>query len=304
VVNGQTVSVPGTFAYATAGAVLGAGGAQSQAVTFTPTDASSFTTVTASVVVNVAKATPAISWATPAAITDGTPLSAAQLNAAAGWTVGGSAVAVAGTFTYTPAAGTVLDAGSRTLAAHFVPADTADYDTPPDPTVTLTVAKADLYVTANTNSKIVGETARDTGTLSGVLNNDGITASFRSAGDAATAAAGRYAITAVLADPNGRLGNYTVHETDATLTVLSPADATTNLLAKVDNAGLDHGSQNALDSKLQAAIDSFSRGDTTAGANQLGAFINQVRAQRGKKIAPATADDFLAYAQRIIDAVG
>jgi hypothetical protein len=263
-----------------------------------------FSTVSTSVVINVAKATPTVTWATPAAITYGTSLSAAQLNAQAGWVVGGSAVAVAGTFTYAPAAGTVLDAGSRTLAAHFVPADTADYDTPPDPTVILTVNKADLYVTANANSKIQGETARDTGTLSGVLNNDGITANFRSPGDAATAAAGRYAITATLADPTGRLGNYTVHETDATLTVLGYADATTNLLAQVDNAGLDHGLRTALDSKLQAAITYFAAGDTADGVSQLGEFISLVNAQRGKKIATATADDFLASAERIIDAVG
>src|SRR5262249_15219567 len=130
VVNGQTVSVPGTFAYATAGAVLGAGGNQSQAVTFTPTDTSMFSTVSTSVVVNVARATPTLTWAPPSAITYGTPLSAAQLNAAAGWTVGGSPVAVAGTFTYPPAAGTILGPGSQTLSVHFVPADTTNYNTP------------------------------------------------------------------------------------------------------------------------------------------------------------------------------
>jgi hypothetical protein len=100
------------------------------------------------------------------------------------------------------------------------------------------------------------------------------------------------------------LSNYTVQETDATLTVLSYAQATTNLLTAVDNAGLDHGQQNALDSKLQAAIDSFNRGDTKAGANQLGAFINHVKAQRGKKIDAALADGWTAAAQRIINAVG
>jgi hypothetical protein len=169
---------------------------------------------------------------------------------------------------------------------------------------TLTVNKADLYVTANANSKIQGETAHDTGSISGVVSGDGITATFRSPGDAAAAAAGTYAITVTLADPNGRLGNYTVHEADATLTVLSYADATTNLLTQVNNAGLDHGLQAALDSKLQAAIAYFNAGDTADGVSQLGAFINQVNAQRGQKIAPATADDFLASAQRIIAAVG
>jgi hypothetical protein len=169
---------------------------------------------------------------------------------------------------------------------------------------TLTVYRADLYVTANANSKIVGETASDTGTLSGVVNNDGITATFSSPGDPATAAAGNYTISATLNDPNGRLSNYTVHETDATLTVITYAQATTNIQTQVDNAGLDHGTQNSLDSQLQAATASFNKGNTTAGTNQLQAFINNVNAQRGKKISAALADMLIAEAQRIINAVG
>ena len=50
----------------------------------------------------VNKATPAITWATPAPIAYGTALSAAQLNATA---------SVPGKFVYTPAAGEVLPAG-------------------------------------------------------------------------------------------------------------------------------------------------------------------------------------------------
>ena len=61
-------------------------------------------------------ATPAINWATPAAITYGTPLSSAQLDATANHP---------GTFTYSPAAGTVLSAGTQTLNAAFTPNDPA-----------------------------------------------------------------------------------------------------------------------------------------------------------------------------------
>src|SRR5262249_37472266 len=116
---------------------------------------------------------------------------------------------------------------------------------------TLTVARAVLNVTANANSKLYHETAADSGTLSGVLNNDGITATCSSPGDPASAAAGQYTIRATLADPNNRLSNYAVHETRAVLTVLSYADATAQLQARVDAAGLDKGTQNALESKLQ-----------------------------------------------------
>ena len=54
-----------------------------------------------------------------------------------------------------------------------------------------------------------------------MVNDGGITASFSSAGDAATAlvGTGSYTITATLSDPKSELANYTVHETDAYLTV-------------------------------------------------------------------------------------
>jgi hypothetical protein len=66
----------------------------------------------------VGKATPVITWANPGTITYGTPLSAAQLNATA---------SVAGTFSYTPAAGAVLGVGTQTLTASFTPSDNIDY---------------------------------------------------------------------------------------------------------------------------------------------------------------------------------
>jgi hypothetical protein len=64
------------------------------------------------------------------------------------------------------------------------------------------------------------------------------------------------------------------------------------------------GTQNALMSSLQAAIDSFNRGDNTAGVNQLAAFQNKVSAQSGKMIDAALADALIAAAQRIINAIG
>ncbi|HXY45895.1 MAG TPA: Ig-like domain repeat protein, partial [Acidimicrobiales bacterium] len=72
--------------------------------------------VTASV--TITQATPTITWATPAAITYGTPLSTTQLDAKA---------SVPGTFTYSPAAGTVLQPGTQTLSVTFTPTDTTDY---------------------------------------------------------------------------------------------------------------------------------------------------------------------------------
>jgi hypothetical protein len=64
--------------------------------------------------------TPAVTWAAPAAIPYGTPLSATQLDATA---------SVPGTFVYTPALGTVPAAGTQTLSVTFTPSDTTHYTT-------------------------------------------------------------------------------------------------------------------------------------------------------------------------------
>ena len=86
---------------------------------------------------SIVTARPTISWATPAPISYGTPLSATQLDATAN---------APGTFVYTPAAGTVPDFGSQTLSVTFTPTNTAD-DTTATASVTLTVTTPtdDLY---------------------------------------------------------------------------------------------------------------------------------------------------------------
>jgi hypothetical protein len=66
------------------------------------------------------KAKPSLAWSTPAAIAYGTALGASQLNAMAN---------IAGNYTYTPAAGTVLAAGNHTLNVVFMPTDTGNYTT-------------------------------------------------------------------------------------------------------------------------------------------------------------------------------
>jgi hypothetical protein len=67
----------------------------------------------------ITQATPSVTWAMPADITQGQALGAAQLDAKA---------SVPGTFAYSPPAGTVLPLGmSQTLTAVFTPADAIDY---------------------------------------------------------------------------------------------------------------------------------------------------------------------------------
>jgi hypothetical protein len=112
---------------------------------------------------NVGPTVPTITWPTPAAITYGTALSGAQLDASAG---------VAGSFAYGPGSGTVLGAGTQTLSVTFTPTDTTDYTTATD-SVLLTVDPASLTVTANPASKTYGAanpTFADT--VTGFVNGD------------------------------------------------------------------------------------------------------------------------------------
>jgi hypothetical protein len=111
-------NVAGTFIYnPAAGTVLNAG-TQILSTTFTPADTTDYSTAIANVTLTVNQAASVISWATPAPIAYGTALSSTQLDATAN---------VPGTFVYTPPAGTVLPAGSQTLAVAFTPTNAVDY---------------------------------------------------------------------------------------------------------------------------------------------------------------------------------
>ena len=117
--SGGASTPAGSFAFTTPTPAPGAGTA-SQSVTFTPTDATDYSTLTGTASVTVNKATPSITWATPAAITYGTALSGTQLNATA---------SVPGAFVYSPAAGTTPAVGNDTLSVTFTPTDATDYTT-------------------------------------------------------------------------------------------------------------------------------------------------------------------------------
>ncbi len=138
-------AVAGTFTYSPAsGTVLNAG-TQSLGVTFTPTDALNYTVVSGSATVVVGKATPALTWTNPAALTYGTALSGTQLNATSN---------VAGTFTYSPALGTVLNAGTQSLGVTFTPTDALNY--------TVVSGSATVVVNANTSLVITKQPVRAT----------------------------------------------------------------------------------------------------------------------------------------------
>ena len=115
------VNASGSFQFLPpAGTVLNVGSNQELTVNFTPEDTNNFRPASRTVFIQVLQATPALTWAAPAALEQGVPLSGAQLNASA---------PVPGTFVYAPPAGTLLAAGAaQPLTATFTPADTTNYN--------------------------------------------------------------------------------------------------------------------------------------------------------------------------------
>jgi hypothetical protein len=150
-------NVPGSYVYNPAqGAVLNAGSAQSLSVTFTPANPAAYSSITKTVSIGVNRLAPTVTWAAPAAIAFGTPLSATQLNATAN---------VAGNFAYTPPLGTVLPAGaSQTLSVLFTTASASTTVTVNPPAVT----PANIVITKSlsrdgSNNVVVALTVSNTG---------------------------------------------------------------------------------------------------------------------------------------------
>jgi hypothetical protein len=132
-----TASVPGTFTYSPAAGTVLTAGAHALTAVFTPTDTTTYSSATSSASITVSQATPVITWSAPATITNGTALSAAQLNATA---------SVPGSFAYSPSLGTVLSAGAHALTAVFTPTDAADY-TPVTSNANITVGQGAPTIT-------------------------------------------------------------------------------------------------------------------------------------------------------------
>jgi RHS repeat-associated protein len=150
-----TSPVSGTFVYTPAVGTVQTAGTQTLSVTFTPTNSTAYATTTITVAQTILKATPTITWPSPAPFASGTALSTLQLDAA---------LSVAGTPTYFPASGTVLtEEGPYTLTVAFVPQDTNDYN-PVSQSVTVFVQSAT-------------ETSWDSGTVTlTVISNPAATA--------------------------------------------------------------------------------------------------------------------------------
>jgi hypothetical protein len=164
-------------------------------------------------------ATPVISWPTPAAISYGTPLGAAQLDASASF----NSSTVLGTFVYTPPATTILTPGTYSLNVAFAPNDSTDYTTATG-TVNIKVNPATLTVTANSTSMAVGAAVPTlTASYSGFVNGDGAGVLSGSPSLATTATSSSPAGTYPITVTQGTLSaaNYTFSFVNGTLSIVA-----------------------------------------------------------------------------------
>ncbi len=137
------------------------------------------------------------------------------------------------TATYSRAAGETVAGGPYTISAVLAPAGVLGNYTITYNTAAFTILPKAASVTPNAGSKVYGEDDPAlTGTLTGFLAGDNVTATYsRAAGE--TVAGGPYTISAVLA-PAGVLGNYTVTYNTAAFTITpKTASVTPNAGSKV-----------------------------------------------------------------------
>jgi hypothetical protein len=88
-----------------------------------------------------------------------------------------------------------------------------------------------------------------------------------------------------------------------TWTIVTPSEATQELIEDVEALNLERGIENSLIARLNSTIRSLENGNVRAAINSLQAFINTVEAQAGNNIPQEDADKLISSAQSIIDAL-
>jgi hypothetical protein len=188
-------------------------------------DGNEVTTVTDTVTIRYV---PVIAWTAPASIAYGTPLGSPQLDAAA---------SIPGTFSYSPAAGAVLQVGtSQPLTVTFTPTDSTVY-APATLTTSITVYPVPLTVTANNAATIYGAPLPAFSALiAGAVNGDTFTESFATNATPLSPPGGSYYIQPSVAGAD--LSDYDVNIVNGTLTI---AKAPTSTALSASSAAAEAG---------------------------------------------------------------
>ena len=83
-----------------------------------------------------------------------------------------------------------------------------------------------------------------------------------------------------------------------------PPPTIADLVAEVTEGGLPRGTERSLLAKLKGAQRKLDADHLNGACGSLGAYINEVRAQSGKKLEAAYAEDLIVEATAVRDAVG
>ncbi|MBR3568696.1 MAG: T9SS type A sorting domain-containing protein [Salinivirgaceae bacterium] len=237
-----TANTEGSFAYTLNGenaeGLKPEAGSYTIMVTFTPASAN-YTIANASVTLKITSVAAEITWETPEAITYGTPISAAQLNASAN---------TEGEYIYSTHEGEsvryihegdVLGAGNDSLFVKFIP-ESEDYGRAVD-TVILTVNKAELTVTvADTTVTQGDEMPLFKLAYSGFVNNENesaLTTAPTATCAATTAEVGEFEIVV----SGGESDNYNITCTNGKLIVVEATTPETPVITWAEPAAITYG---------------------------------------------------------------
>jgi streptogramin lyase len=107
---------------------------------------------------------------------------------------------------------------------------------------------------------------------------------------------GLYTVTLTVTDDYGLTSMAT-----SEVMVITPSQATAELITIVEEMELPFGLENSLIKKLEGLIGLLNKGNEIGAVHKLEDFIDQVEAQRGKKLTDQQASDLIFKAQEIIN---
>jgi len=218
--SGGTASVAGSFAYDDITITPNAG-TYSASLTFTPTDATNYNTVSGNIDVMVAKSTPTVTaWPTAAGITYGDDLSSAILS--------GGTASVAGSFAYDDNTITP-NTGTYSAALIFTPTDVTNYNTVSG-NIDVVVAKSTPTVSAwPTAASITDGDNLSSATLSG--GTASVAGSFAYDDNTITPNAGTYSAALTFTPTDAT--NYNTVSGNIDVVVTAPPTVTTQTVSSI-----------------------------------------------------------------------
>ena len=234
-VSDTTTSTPtGTVTFADAGGTLGTGTLVAGVATFTTTtlaagthnvtatyggDINFSTSVSAAATVVVNGVAQTVTFATlPTSVVYSSTGIVVSATASSGLAVTLSVTSGPGTLSGTASGSTLTLTGVGTVVLKASQAGNST-NAAASATATVVVTAAPLTVVVNNASRAFGAANPTfTGTVTGVVGSDGITATYASTASV-TSPVGSYPINATVVDPNSKLANYTLTNTAGVLTV-------------------------------------------------------------------------------------